>query len=188
MSQWASAGNTVVGSSAVTANSGTRSAALAAGVGEYAGVFSDLTGGISASTYTRFCFRLNALSGSTVLAQGRDAGGANLWEVDYDAGSRGMDAYFWNGARVRTNIFTAPNLIVADRWYCAEVLLNQAASGRAEIWLSGTSVGSSDGDFSAPAPYSRLLLWNNGATGTVYVDDVAVTSSYSGPIGAGVGA
>jgi hypothetical protein len=185
---WTSVGNVAATSSAASANSGTLSASLATGAGEYAGMFADLAGGGAAVTYTRFCFRLSNLTGSTILAQGRDANGATMWEIDYDNGSKGLDTYFWNGARARTNIATAANLIAPNTWYCAELLLNQSVTGRAELWLSGTSAGFSDGDFSASTPLSRLMLWNNGAPASVLVDDVAVSSSYNGPTGAGAGA
>lgn len=186
---WTPLGSVAPTLSTVTANSGTHSAALTTSTaGDYTGLAADLAGGAQTSTYSRFCFRLSGLSGSTVLAQGRDANGASLWEVDYDAGSKGLDAYFWNGARTRTDIISAGNLVFSDTWYCAEVQLNQSVTGHVELWLSGISRGSSDGDFSASLPYSRLVLWNNGGIGTVYDDDAAVATSYNGPTGAGAGA
>ena len=36
-----------------------------------------------------------------------------------------------------------------------------------------------------PSLYSRLVLWNNAAVGTIYVDDAKVAGTYNGPTGAG---
>jgi hypothetical protein len=38
-------------------------------------------------------------------------------------------------------------------------------------------MAAADGDFSATDNYSRLFLWNNGAAGTVNMDDVSVKAS-----------
>ena len=169
-----------------SANSGTKTAALTtSSSGQYVGLAADLASGAHPSTYSRFCFRQSGLSGSTVLAQGRDVNGNNMWEVDYDAGSKGLDLYFWNGARTRTNLVSSSNLIVGGSWYCAEVQLNQATAGHAQVWLNGASIASTDTDLSATNAYSRMLLWLNGPAGTVNLDDVQVGSAYNGPVGAG---
>ena len=183
---WAPIGNGTASVQSTNVNSGTGAASLVnAASGRYTGLAADLAGGGQAQTYSRFCFSLSGLSGSTVLAQGRDAAGTLLWEVDYDRGTNGLDVYVWNGARVRTNLTTARDLVLADRWYCAELQLVETTTGRVELWLNGQSVLSTNADLSASNAYSRLQLWNNGATGTVSFDDARVASSSSGPVGRG---
>jgi hypothetical protein len=186
IASWTAMGNAAPASSTITPNSGLRSADLTTVPGQYVGIYADLAGGGQANTFTRFCFRLSNAAASTIIAQGRDATGQTTWEIYYDAGLKGLDTYYWNGARARTNITSPANVIVANTWYCAEMQFNQAVNGHLELWLSGTSVGSSNGDFSAPT-YSRLFLWNQASSGTFLFDDAAVSTSYSGPIGAGVG-
>src|SRR2546423_9804436 len=57
-----------------TVNSGTGAVALTNTTGQYVGLAGDLQGGPQALTFSRFCFRLaGGLTGSSVLAQGRDA-------------------------------------------------------------------------------------------------------------------
>ena len=173
---WAKVGDGTETVQSATVNSGTAAASLTnAAAGGYAGLYADFAG--PTQTYTRFCFDLSGVTAPLVLAQGRDANGMNLWEVDYDPGRKGSDIYVWNGARVRTDLYTPMNVVTPGNWSCAEVNLNQAASGHAEVWLNGASVASADGDFSATANYSRLFLWNNGAAGTVNIDDVSVKAS-----------
>jgi len=153
---------------------------------DFTGLNAGLAGGGQTLTYSRFCFNLSGLSGSTPLAQGRDVNGNNLWEVDYDAGLKGLDIYFWNGiSRTRTDLFSPANVLVANTWYCAEVEANEMSTGHGEVWLNGTSIGKVDTDLSATNAYSQLYLWNNGAAGTVYMDDVQVANTSSGPVGAG---
>lgn len=153
--------------------------------GGYAGLSAGFAGQDQVQTYTSFCFELAGLTAPAVLAQGRDANGLNLWEIDYDPGLKGLDVYFWNGARERTNLFTPSNVVTTGRWYCAEIDLDAATSGHATVSLDGHTVAGTNGDFSATDHYSRLLLWNNGAAGTVDYDDVEVASTPSGSHGSG---
>jgi hypothetical protein len=167
-------------------NSGTNAAALTNNANtDYTGLFANLSGGAQAQTYSRFCFRLSGISGSTPLAQGRDVNNNNLWEVDYDAASKGLDIYFWNGAHTRTNLTTPANLVAANTWYCAEIQANETTSGHGQVWLNGTSEATVNTDLSVTNPYSQMYLWNNGAAGTVYMDDIQVANVYNGPVGAG---
>ena len=181
---WAQAGNGSVTVESTVVNSGTHAAALTNASGQYIGLSASLAGGGQAQTYSRFCFNLAGLSGSTVLAQGRDVNGNNMWEVDYDSGRAGLDIYLWNGARVRTDLYTAVNVVLANTWYCGELQFNETSTGQAQVWLNGTSLATASGDFSATNPYGQLYLWNNGATGTVYFDDIQVSNAYNGPVGA----
>jgi hypothetical protein len=168
------------------ANSGTYGLGMTNGSGEYLSLYADLQGGPQAQTFTRFCFRVAAgLSDSTALAQGRDPSGNLMWAVDYAAPRRSLDVYFWNAARARQDVYPAANLVATDTWYCAEVQVSAATSGHGEVWLNGASVGSVNADLSAAQPYSRLLLANDGAVGTVYFDDVKVANTLNGPVGAG---
>jgi hypothetical protein len=182
---WTTIGNGSATIQSTVVNSGTRAGALTNASGQYIGLYADLVGGGHAQTYSRFCFNLAGLSGSTVLAQGRDVNGAPLWEVDYDASRSGLDIYFWNGARTRTDLYTAVNTVLANKWYCAEVQASEVTAGHGQVWLNGTSVATVNTDLSVTNPYSRLYLWNNGATGTVYIDDTQVANTYNGPVGAG---
>ena len=180
-----SSGGTATVESA-TVNSGTHAAALTnSSSGQFVGLNAALSGGGQAQTYTRFCFDLSGLSGTTPLAQGRDVNSNNLWEVDYDSASKGLDIYFWNGARTRTNLFSPANLILANTWYCGEIQANETTTGHGQVWLNGTSVASVNANLSVTNPYSQLYLWNNGPAGTVYLDDAQVASAYNGPVGAG---
>jgi hypothetical protein len=104
--------------------------------------------------------------------------------VDYNDGRKGLDIYFWNGARARYDLYSPMNVIAADTWYCAEVRASQVAAGHGEVWLNGTSLGTVNGDLSVTDAYSRLYLWNI-ATGTIYLDDIRVSNAYNGPVGAG---
>jgi Abnormal spindle-like microcephaly-assoc'd, ASPM-SPD-2-Hydin len=169
-----------------TVNSGTSAAALTNKTNaDDTALYAGLAGGGQTSTYSRFCFNLAGISSSTVLAQGRDVSGNSLWEVDYDAGSKGLDAYFWNGARARSDVYTPANLVLSNAWYCAEVEANETSTGHGELWLNGISVGKVDTNLSVTNAYSQLYLWNNGSAGTVYMDDVKVANAYNGPVGAG---
>src|SRR5207237_5966759 len=47
--------------------------------------------------------------------------------------------------------------------------------------LNGASIGAVNNDLSVTAGYARLFLYDE-AVGTAYFDDVAVTSTYNGPI------
>jgi hypothetical protein len=187
LSLWSTVGNGAATVQSTTVNSGTKAAALTNTTGgHFQGLSAGLAGGGQASTFSRACFYLAAgLTGTTVLAQGRDVNGNNMWEVDYDAPAKGLDIYFWNGARTRTNAFSPANLVVTAKWYCVEVQANEVTAGHGQVWLNGTSVASVNADLSAANPYSTLYLWNNGATGTANFDDVQVANTQSGPVGAG---
>lgn len=185
LGNWGTDGPGTATAEKTVVNSGSQAASLVnSSTSSYAGLHADLQGGGQASTYTRFCFRLaSGLNGTPLLAEGRDTAGNPMWQVYYDPGRKAFDVYAWNGARTRSNVASTANIVQPDHWQCAEVQLNEAASGHLQIWLDGTSVGSLDADFSAANPYSRLYLWNNGAAGTVYMDDAQVSSGYNGPVG-----
>ena len=151
---------------------GTRAALLAAGSGMYV----DFDAPAQAESHTRFCFNLAALSAPTVLAQGRDTSGLNLWEIDYDNGRHGVNVYIWNASRARAD-FYVNNVVSLGTWSCADVDLNQSAVGGASVSLDGTTVASVNGNFAATAKYSRLLFWNAAAGGSVTIDDSSVTVS-----------
>jgi len=184
---WTATGNGSAVVQSTTVNSGTYAAALTNASGQYIGLHANLSGGGQSLTYSRFCFNLSGISGAIVLAQAKDVNGNNLWEVDYDAGSKGLDIYFWNGARTRSDLYSPANLLLANTWYCAEVEANETSTGSGQVWLNGTSVGTVSGDLSATNPISQLYLWNNAAVGTVYMDDIQVSNAYNGPVGAGTG-
>jgi hypothetical protein len=148
-------------------------------------VHADLAGGGQAQSYTRFCFRLSGFSQSVEIANGRAITaqyplGIRRWLVFYNPQAHGLEAYFFNENLQRLDMVAAGGLVTPDAWHCAEVFMDERAAGRAELWLDGASVGSVTGDLSTPDPYSRLYLWNNGAAGTAYVDDVAVTATPNG--------
>src|SRR5207253_10419566 len=154
--------------------------------GQFVGMFADLPGGPQAATYTRFCFNVSGLTGSTPLAQGRNSNGKFLWEVDYDASRAGLDAYFWNGVSTTSYpVYSATNVVALNTWYCAEVQMTESTTGTGQVWLNGSSIGSVSADLSASANYSRLYLWNSptGGTGTAYFDDIKVADTLSGPVG-----
>jgi hypothetical protein len=135
--------------------------------GNTQGMYSDFATQGQLETHTRFCF--NGNSGGT-LAQGRDANGQTLWEIDRN-GANSLDVYIWNAARARSD-FSASNVVTAGAWSCIDVDLNQAASGGAAVSIDGKSIATMTGDFGGAASYSRLLL-----TAATYVDDVFVTIS-----------
>lgn len=165
-------------------NSGSYAAALVNQTGQYEAINADLLGGGEALTYTRLYFNVGAGASTTTLAQGRDDANEAMWVVVYDAQRHGLDAYFWNGARTRYDIYTTMNIVAPNTWYGLEVESNEVAAGHVEIWLNGASVASTDGDFSTSTPYSHLWLWNEAA-GTVYYDDVIIHNAYNGPVGSG---
>lgn len=177
---WTSIGTGTIGTNSTVVHSGTSAAALTNATGaDYSGLYQNLVGGAQAQSYSSFCFRLHGISTPDVLAQGRDGTGRNIWEVDYDSGSKGLDIYFWNGSGSRTDLFSPANAISLDSWNCVEVQATEATAGHGEVWLNGTSIASTNGDYLVANPYSRLFLWNNGAIGTVYFDDVKVTNSHT---------
>jgi hypothetical protein len=174
---WHTLGDGTIGTESTTVHGGTTAASLTnAGPGGYSGLYTDFTA-TTAQTHTRVCFSLSGVSTPTVLAQGRDANGLNLWEVDYDPGLGGLDLYFWNGARARTDLYTSLHAVALDRWYCLDIGYDAATVGAISATLDGQAIGSAAGNFALASPYSRLFLWNNGAAGTVDLDDVTVSSS-----------
>ncbi len=114
------------------------------------------------------------------MAVATDSSGNNLWAVLYDAGSHGLDIYFWNGARTRYDFYTSANLIQANQWYALEIELNETTSGAGNVWLNGTSLGGVTGDLSATNPISRLNLWNDAPSTATYFEAVIVSNQYNG--------
>ncbi|HLY31151.1 MAG TPA: choice-of-anchor D domain-containing protein, partial [Ktedonobacterales bacterium] len=98
-------------------NSGNEALALTNASGQYEILSQNLTGGAQSHTFTRLYFRLSNASLSATVAVATDNNGNNLWAVVYDAGSHGLDVYFWNGARTRYDFYSAANLIQANTWY-----------------------------------------------------------------------
>jgi hypothetical protein len=148
-------------------NSGNSALALTDSTsGQYVSVSGALIGGGETLTYTRFYFRVASPASSvTTLAEGFDQSGNLLWVVVYDSGRHGIDAYFWNGARTRYDLYSVTNLISPDTWYGLEIEDNEQSAGHAEMWLNGTSIASVNGDLSVTNGYSQLVMLN-AATGT----------------------
>ncbi|MEO7003624.1 MAG: N,N-dimethylformamidase beta subunit family domain-containing protein [Ktedonobacterales bacterium] len=166
------------------ANSGTYGLAMTNGAGQYVVLSQNLTGGAQAHTFTRLYFRLSNASVSATLAAATDSSGNNLWAVVYDAGSHGLDVYFWNGARMRLDFYGGSNQITSNTWYTLEIEENETTTGSGNVWLNGTLLGGVAGDLSATNAVSRLYLWNDAASTTTWFDDVIVSSQYNGPLGA----
>jgi len=164
-------------------NSGSYAAALTNTSGQFTLVYTPLIGGAQSQTYSRFYFRTAAGLGTTPIAMGQDASNTNLWVILYDAGRKGLDVYFWNGARTRYDLYSNTNILTTDTWYSIELQDTETTSGHGEVWVNGTSIGGFDGDLSATNPYAKLVIYNEAA-GTAYFDDVKVNSSYNGMNGA----
>jgi hypothetical protein len=183
MTQWSGPFGTGQGTAESTiVNSGSFAASLTNASGQYVDLTAPLAGGAQALTYTRLYFRIASPGATTTLAQGRDANNNVMWAVVYDAGRHGIDAYFWNGARTRTDLYSATNIVAPDAWYGIEVEANEQSTGHGEVWLNGASIVHMDGDLSTSTPFNTLTLWNETA-GTVYYDDVKVSNAYNGPVG-----
>jgi hypothetical protein len=169
-------------------NSGTFAVQLAnTAPGQVDTVRANLAVGAQTLTYTRFYFRVASPASSTVtLGQGHDANNNLMWSVSYDAGRKGIDAYVWNGARTRYDMYSNTNIVAPNAWYGLEVELNQSTSGAAQVWLNGGTVGSVSGDLSVSSGggVSQVQVSDDGPA-TVYFDDVKVASTYNGPIGGG---
>ncbi|HEX8997896.1 MAG TPA: choice-of-anchor D domain-containing protein [Ktedonobacterales bacterium] len=163
-------------------NTGTNAAQLTNTSGQYVTLSANLAGGAQTSTYTRFYFRFASGVGTTPIAQGRNAAGANLWEVDYDASRQGLDIYFWNGAGTRSDLYTNVNVLAANTWYSIEVQSNETTTGQGQVWLNGAPVGVVNTDLSTTSAYSQLTLYSD-AVGSTYIDDIQVANTYNGPIG-----
>lgn len=170
-----STGTATVQSSVV--NSGINAAALTNSSGQYVYLNTALPGGAQSQTFTRFYFQLGNVANSTQLALARNANGSNVWEIDYNAGRKGLDIYFWNGAGTVYSIFTPNNALTANTWYSLEVQDTETSTGQAQVWLNGTSVGTVNADLSTSTPLARLILFN-GAAGTIYFDDIEVAGAY----------
>ncbi len=156
-------------------------------------LMADLAGGGHAQSYTRWCFRIApGVSDGIEIANGRaiDAEyplGIRRFVIDYNPGTKGLEGYFFNENLDRVDMSAATGRVLTGRWYCAELYLDESASGHAKLWLDGVPVGSVDGDLSTPNPYSRFYLWNQATAGTVWFDDVKVADAPIGPVGAGGG-
>src|SRR6185437_8296740 len=161
-------------------NSGSYALALTNAANQYEVISQNLTGGAQAHTFTRLYFRVSNASASATMATATDSAGNNLWAVVYDAGSHGLDVYFWNGARTRFDFYSGINLITANTWYSLEIELNEATTGAGNVWLNGTSLGGITGNLSATNNVSKLFLWNDASSTTTYFDDVIVSNQYNG--------
>ncbi len=175
-------GNGTAAVETTTVNSGTYAASLTNAAGQYESVSANLIGGGEALTYTTFSFNLPSTSTTTTLASGKDANGNTMWSLIHDSSRQGLDAYFWNGARTRYDIYTVTNLVAPNTWYGIEVEDNESTTGHAEVWVNGVSIGTADGDLSASNYYSHLSLMNDGV-GTVYFDDAIIHNAYNGAVG-----
>jgi hypothetical protein len=184
LSQWgvpAGTGSATVENTVV--NRGSNALAMTNGAGQYVILSQSLTSGAQAHTFTRLYFRITNASVSFSVASATDVNGNNLWAVVYDAGSHGLDVYFWNGARTRFDFYTNTNLITANTWYSLEIELNEATAangGAGNVWLNGASLGGVTGDLSATNNLSKLFLWNDASSATTYFDDVIVSNQYNG--------
>src|SRR6185437_7574465 len=147
---------------------------------QYTILSQNLNGGAQAHTFSRLYFRITNASVSFSVASATDSAGNNLWAVVYDAGSHGLDVYFWNGARARFDFYSGTNLIQANAWYSLEIELNEATSangGVGNVWLNGNKLGGVTGsDLSATNNLSKLFLWNDASSATTYFDDVVVSN------------
>jgi Abnormal spindle-like microcephaly-assoc'd, ASPM-SPD-2-Hydin len=163
-------------------DSGSSALSLHNASGQYAYVYTALPAGPQAQTFTRFYFRYaSSMANGTQLAIARNANGGNVFEVDLNLNRHGLDIYFWNGANTIFSVFSPSNVLSANTWYSLEIQDTQATSGHGEVWLNGSSVGAVNGDLSMSNPYARLMLYDSAA-GTLYLDDVKVSSAYNGTL------
>ncbi len=181
---WTTGGNGQAAVEQTKVNSGQNALALTDASGQNVSLTDGLAGGGQALTYTRFYFQVPSGAPTTVIAQGLNANGQQVWVMVYDAGHQGIDIYAWNGAGTRFDLYTNSGVINTGTWYALEFEDNEASSGHAELWINGTSAVSIDGDLSTSTPNASLVLWNQAA-GTVYFDDVKVGSHFNGlvPVG-----
>jgi N,N-dimethylformamidase beta subunit-like protein/ASPM-SPD-2-Hydin domain-containing protein/centrosomal CEP192-like protein/HYDIN/CFA65/VesB family protein len=190
LSQWTGPAGTGTATAETTvANSGSYGLAMTNGANQYVILSQNLIGGAQAHTFSRLYFRITNASVTATMATATDLNGNNLWAVIYDAGSHGLDVYFWNGSRTRFDFYTNTNVIQANTWYSLEIELNEATAGAGNVWLNGTSLGGVTGNLSATNNVSRLYLWNDASSTTVYYDDLVISNVYNGPLGSvpGVG-
>jgi N,N-dimethylformamidase beta subunit-like, C-terminal/HYDIN/CFA65/VesB-like, Ig-like domain/Cep192 domain 4 len=181
LSQWAApagTGSATVENSVV--NSGSYALAMTNGANQYTILSQNLIGGAQAHTFSRLYFRITNASATATMATATDTAGNNLWAVVYDAGSHGLDVYFWNGARTRFDFYSTTNLVTANTWYALEIELNEATTGAGNVWLNGTSLGGVTGNLSATNNLSRIYLWNDGSSATTYFDDIIISNQYNG--------
>jgi hypothetical protein len=158
-------------------HSGAYAAAVNIASGQYAYLYTALSGGPQTQTFTRFYFQTTNVGTSTILAEGRNANGGETWEVDYNGNRHGLDFYFWTSSGSVYSISSATQVIAANTWYSIEIEDNQTTAGKAEVWLNGASIGAVDADLSNPNPMARLLLFDQ-VVGTFYFDDVSVANVY----------
>lgn len=181
-SQW-TGGTSGTGSATVqttVVHNGTQAADLANASGQLAQVATTIDGGAAPTlTYSRFAFDLASVTTTTLIALGQDSSGHNLWIVYYDSNRQGLDIYFWNGSGTRYDVYSNANVLTANTWYTVEVEANETSSGGGQVWLNGNSIGSFSGNLSETTGYSQLILANQ-STGTLYFDDVKVSSGYNG--------
>jgi hypothetical protein len=158
-------------------HSGVNAAALTCASGQYTYLTAPLVGGAQSNTYTQFYVQITSGATTSPIMKGRNATGSALWEVDYDAGTHGLDVYFWNGAGTRFSLYSKKNVVHADTWYAVEVQDSEATSGMGQVWLNGTSIGVVTGDLSTTAGYSQILLYSESVA-TIYIDDVLVKNAF----------
>jgi hypothetical protein len=183
-SQWTLASGDSSGQRTVqtaVVNSGTRAASFTNASGQYAYIYAGLPGGAESQTFTRMYFQMTSNAAGTMLAIARNANGGNTWEMDYDPNRKGLDVYFWNSSGGTYSLFSPSNSIVANTWYSVEIQDTQTASGEAQVWLNGNSIGFINADLSNANPLARLLLFDS-APGTVYFDDLVISNVYNGPV------
>jgi hypothetical protein len=189
LAQWdllSSPGSSVALDSAY-ADSGTGSVRLTNTVGEESSrMYANLAGGGHSQTYTHFCFRLDAgLNEGIEIANGRAITseyplGIRRFVITYNPVTHSLEAYFFNEALDRLDLYTPSGIVTPGGWHCAELYIDESVNGGADLSVDGVNVGSVHGDLGTPSPYDRLYLWNQPAAGSVWFDDVAVAAS---PIG-----
>ena len=136
-----------------------------------------LPSGPQAQTFTKFSFYYGSnVTGNTQLAIARNSG-SNVWEVDFNNSRHGLDIYFWNGANTVFSIFTPSNVLSPNTWYNIEVQDTQATAGQGQVWLNGASMGTVNADLSMANPYTNLMFYDS-TPGTIYLDDVQVSSIF----------
>jgi hypothetical protein len=180
-------GDSTIALDSTTARGGTSSVRLTNSSGDQSSrLYADLAGGGHAQSYTHFCFRIApGLTQGIEIANGRAITaeyplGIRRFVITYNPVTRGLEAYFFDEALDRLDLYAANGLVTAGQWHCAEVYLDESPSGQAQLWLDGALVGSVYGDLGTPSPYSRLYLWNQPTAGSVWFDDVRVAGSPAG--------
>jgi hypothetical protein len=166
------------------AHSGVASVRITNESGEQASrLYGDLAGGGHAQSYTHFCFNISAGHTEGIeIANGRAITdeyplGIRRWVITFNPVTKGLEAYFFNEALERLDLYAANGQVPTGEWHCAELYLDERVDGGAELWLDGGSVGSVHGDLGTPSPYDRVYLWNQPAAGSVWFDDVKVAST-----------